>query len=63
MSLVEDHEVVGCNGCFLKPGEHALAGQCVEADDEPVAVRALEGIPSASLGSRHDAELEAEQTA
>ena len=39
VGLVEDDQVVGLDAGLLEPGERALAGQGVDADDEPVAAR------------------------
>ena len=61
MGLVEDDQVVGLDARFLKPGEHAVAGQGVDADDEAVARRPDEGIAGSGVAAADDVELKAEQ--
>ncbi len=61
VALVEDAEVVGLDGGFLEPGEGAVAGERVDADDDQVAARPRERVARLGIGADDDAEVEPEQ--
>ena len=62
--LVEDHEVVRRRprrGGVAQPSERALAGQRVDADDHPVALRPRERVAAARVVAPDDAERQREE--
>ena len=61
VALVEDAEVVGLDGGFLKPGEGAFAGEGIDADDDQVAAGPRERVARLGVGPDDDAEVEPEQ--
>ncbi len=63
MRLIEHHQVVGHHASILKPREHTVSRQGIDAGDEQVAPGTHERVASAGISAGDDAEGEIEERA